>query len=271
MFYNNKGDLEMIRKMSVNGRFYPQSKGELIRYFKHFEKLQKELRTDNDISSRVVIVPHAGYIYSGFTASIAYKALQKSGIKRFIVVGPSHKYGFNGMSMCNFDSYATPFGNLNGDIELYNTIKEKFDISCFDLAHAEHSTEVQFPFIKHYIDDAKIVELIYSKQDSQNLAKVLNYLLSFDDVAVIISTDLSHFYPLQKAKELDSICINAIKKLDTPLLEKGCEACGKIGIGAILEVVKLLGIKAHILDYRTSADASEDTSRVVGYLSIAFC
>jgi AmmeMemoRadiSam system protein B len=87
---------------------------------------------------------------------------------------------------------------------------------------------------------------------------------------VIISTDLSHFYTLEKAKKLDNICLNAIENLDIEMLGEGCEACGMIGVEAMIRSAKKLGLNSHILDYRTSADSSGDESRVVGYVSAYF-
>jgi len=138
------------------------------------------------------------------------------------------------------------------------------------IQHAEHSTEVQFPFIKHYLPHAKIVELIYGDVEPKTLSEIIDFILNKEGCGVIISTDLSHFYNLGDANKLDNICLNAIVSLDTDMLENGCEACGKIGIKAMLMSAKKLDLKPHLLDYRTSADVSNDTSRVVGYVSGCF-
>ena len=261
----------MIRRESVAGSFYPAHENDERKYFEHFNKVLEEHNIElPDIKPRAVIVPHAGHVYSGFTANIAYRLLQKSGIKKFVVIGPSHRVAYRGSSLCNYESYATPFGPLMGDEEMYKRLSERFKLQCYPQAHAEHSTEVQFPFIKYYIPDAKILEIVYSDEDPKNLAPIIEYVLGFDDWGVIISTDLSHFYTLEEANKIDSVCIAGIEKLDRNLLHAGCEACGKIGVEAMLIAAKDLHLKPLILDYRTSADASGDTSRVVGYLSVAF-
>lgn len=260
----------MKRNMSVSGSFYPGRAVEIERYFEHFSKIYDENFTLPDVKSRAVIVPHAGYIYSGYTANIAYRVLQKSQIKKFVVIGPSHKVAFNGVSLCEFSSYDTPFGRINAIADLAPKLKEKFSISCIKDAHAEHSTEVQFPFLKHYIEDVSIVELVYSYANAHYVSEIIDFILEQDDMGVIISTDLSHFYNLNEAHRLDNICLISIEKLDVPMLHSGCEACGNIGVEAMILSAKKLGLSANILDYRTSADATDDTSRVVGYTSAYF-
>lgn len=260
----------MKREMSVAGSFYPARAVELERYFEHFSATYDEDNTLPDIKSRVVIVPHAGYIYSGYSANIAYRILQKSGIKKFLIIGPSHRVGFEGISLGDFNFYETPFGSICGSLELLKHLRETFSLTCNREAHFEHSTEVQFPFIKYYIEGASIVELVYSFEKPSNISKIIDFVLDHKDVGVIISTDLSHFHTLEKALKVDSICTEAIEKLDMKKLHSGCEACGIIGVEALLLCAKNRALVPHVLDYRTSADASGDDSRVVGYVSVCF-
>ncbi|MCF6340591.1 MAG: AmmeMemoRadiSam system protein B [Sulfurimonas sp.] len=259
----------MKRKMSVAGSFYPNNSSEIIRYFEYFSKLYKKINAKT-INSKVVIVPHAGYIYSGYSANIAYKILQKSHLKNIIVIGPSHQHLFDGISLCNFDSYDTPFGEILSAKDLAKKLYDRFELKSLEQAHAEHSTETQFPFIKYYLKNVNMLELVYSRVDSYNVSKIIDFILKQEDCGIIISTDLSHFYNLDKANKLDSICISAIKKLDINLLNTECEACGKIGLEAVIKSAKNNNLTSHILDYKTSADASSDESRVVGYVSACF-
>ncbi len=260
----------MLREMSVNGSFYPNDTKELVRYFEHFQELYDAKLHLTDVKTKAIIVPHAGYIYSGFTASIAYRTLALGGIKKFIIIGPSHKIAFKGISLASFRSYDTPLGELASDTKLVQELKNKFNLNFIPDAHHEHSTEVQFPFIKHYIDNAKIVELVYGDAQVDDISKIITYVLGLEDCGVIISTDLSHFYTLEHANTLDNICLNAIKKRDVNLLKSGCEACGILGVEAMLISAKKLSLQVELLDYRTSADANEDTSKVVGYMSACF-
>lgn len=260
----------MKREMSVNGAFYPDDAKELLRYFEHFTKVYDESLTLPILNSRAVIVPHAGYIYSGFTANIAYRLLAQNKVKTYVVIGPSHKLAFKGISLLDFESYATPFGEIAHDATLSVKLKKKFSLLSITDAHKEHSTELQFPLIKHYLDNAKIVELVYSQLDPQELSHIINYILQDENYGVIISTDLSHFYTQEKANMLDTICLNALKNLDVEKLQSGCEACGFTGVKAMMLSAKQLSLKTEILDYRTSADTSNDKSKVVGYMSACF-
>ena len=260
----------MKREMSVNGSFYPDQTSELKRYFEHFEKIYDEQQKLPNVKPRAVIVPHAGYIYSGFTASIAYRLLAQSEIKKFVVIGPSHKIAFQGVSLGDYESYETPFGDIKSDEKLYTKLQESFSLKCIKDAHHEHSTEVQFPFLKYYIDDVTIVEIVYGDADAKSISKLINLVLSDDQYGVIISTDLSHFYTQEEALNLDSICVDAIKNLDTDKLHSGCQACGFIGVEAMMLSAKELSLNSNLLDYRTSADVSGDKTNVVGYMSAYF-
>lgn len=259
----------MKRKMSVNGTFYPAREIELERYFEHFSNIYDEQLQIPNIQTKAVIVPHAGYIYSGFSANVAYRVLAKSGIENFLVIGPSHRIAFKGSSLCDSEAYETPFGDLQNSPHLLELLQKEFELKSL-FAHEEHSTEVQFPFIKHYIPHAKIVELIYSNEEPKFISKIINFVLAQGNCGVIVSTDLSHFYNLNIANELDNICLDAIENLDVEQLQSGCEACGIIGVEAMIMSAKKLHFTPKLLDYRTSADASGDEERVVGYLSACF-
>lgn len=260
----------MTRQMSVAGTFYPARENELDRYFEHFNKIYDEQASLPNVKSKALIVPHAGYVYSGYTASIAYRLLQNSNLKTFVVIGPSHRVAFEGVSLCGAQSYETPFGSLQSADTLVEELRENFHLGTILNPHAEHSTEVQFPFIQHYLGNVNIVELVYGNVKPEVLSKIIDFILKKEDCGVIISTDLSHFYTLEDANTLDTICLSAIKNLDTNQLHHGCEACGMIGVEAMLLSAKKLGLHSNVLDYRTSADASDDTSRVVGYVSAYF-
>ncbi len=262
----------MERKAAVRGLFYPKTCRETERMIARFEALAKAYLHKKPLPAftpRAIIVPHAGYIYSGYTANLAYYALsQKRHPKRLIVIGPSHRHYFEGVSTGEYDRFETPCGSLSVDSDYLRKLKKHFPLTFVPQAHLkEHSTEVQMPFIRHYFPKAKVIEIVYGKVDVRQLARLIYALIQDPDNLVVISTDLSHFYPLEKAKQKDNICLNAITRADPALLSRGCEACGLTGLQALLYVAKKAGLKTRILDYRTSADASGDSSRVVGYVS----
>ena len=261
------------RETVVAGQFYPSNPDEIEKMFAHYNKIIEEHLQNEDLLHlipRALIVPHAGYVYSAFTANIALRLLKNTHPKHVVVIGPSHRVYLKGTSISEFDSYATPLGALEVDQGMIEELKERFGLSYIPEAHHEHSTEVQMPFVKTYDSEALVVELVYGDEDPVRLSEIIEYLLEDPDTVVVISTDLSHYYESKKAERLDGICMDAIHKLDPQELHQGCEACGKIGVEALLISAKERGLKPILLDYRTSADASGDSTRVVGYVSAAF-
>jgi len=257
------------RELAVCGQFYPDDKQELNRYIEHFNSVLSEnsIEIDKSLDVRGIIVPHAGYIYSGFTANLGFRYIPKD-VKNIIVIGPSHKFGFEGASVALYDTYPTPFGDLKIDLELSKKLVTQFGfLTFYDEVHCEHSTETQFPFIKYYTPNVNVVEIVYSQCEYQNLAQLINKLLEDQDNFIVISTDLSHFYSLEEAKEKDIKSIEAIDKKDIQLLNTDAEACGMIGVKGVLEAVNQLKLDTKFLDYRTSADVSQDKKSVVGYTS----
>jgi hypothetical protein len=260
--------------MSVAGSFYPANPSEITQMIDHFntvlESNPETLNRFNVLSGHAIIVPHAGWVYSGFTANIAFRVLAHTKPKTVVVIGPSHRVGFEGVSISDMDTYQTPLGDLSINRDLVHTLRQHFSLPCFPQAHHEHSTEVQMPFIKHYMSDVKVVELVYAYAESSQIAPIIDYVLNLPNTVVVISTDLSHYYSLNEAKKLDFICLEAIRNENIQELHQGCEACGMIGVEAMLGVAKERRMESILLDYRTSADASGDSSHVVGYASALF-
>jgi len=251
------------RTMSVAGTFYPDSCSEIERYISKFNSIKIDTPKPK-FQPKAIISPHAGYIYSGFTANQVYKIVAKEKFKRVVVIGPSHHFYLKGASVALYDNYATPCGNLEIDLEYSKKLIEEYKLLIhIDNMHHEHSTEVQMPFIKHYLPDSKVVEIVYGDIDYKELVPIIKKILDEADTLLVISTDLSHFHNLAEANRIDNLCIKGVENLDISILNSGCEACGLIGVKAIVSVAK----ESQIIDYRTSYDASGDSQRVVGYLS----
>jgi AmmeMemoRadiSam system radical SAM enzyme/AmmeMemoRadiSam system protein B len=258
------------RQMSVAGTFYSASCEEIKKQFTHFSNLlkQSDFKYEEKSVPRAIIVPHAGYSYSGFTANVAYRVVKSEKIKRVLLIGPSHKVAFQGTSVALFDKYKTPCGDINIDTNYsQNLIKNFESISFNEKAHQEHSTETQAPFIKEYFPNASIVELVYGDEEFQNISKIIDAAIKDNTTFVVISTDLSHFYTKVEAQKRDNICLEALGKLDVNIWNKGCEACGRVGVKAMIVSANRFKFKSKLLDYRTSADVTKDLSRVVGYTS----
>jgi len=260
-----------MRKMSVAGSFYPAKCEEIENYIDYFNEVLDKNIEEKDrklfkLKPKALIVPHAGWVYSGFTANFVYRMTKNFDKKRVILIGPSHKVAFEGASICLENEYESPCKNLKIDTEYSNLIKEKFNLIYLPSAHSEHSTEVQVPFLAHYIKNIELVEIVYSDYSPTKLSEIIDFLLKDEENLVIISSDLSHYYDKKTAMALDYNCLEAVHDLDEKMLNK-CEACGKIGINAIIKSAKKQALTPLIVDYRTSADASGDENQVVGYMS----
>lgn len=262
-----------IRENAVAGTFYPATCSEIEKYITRFNSVLDDNAFKSEainITPRAIIVPHAGYVYSGFTANAAYRsaAEKRDDIKRIVVIGPSHRVYINGASIALYSQYDSPCGDMKIDLALSNRLNDRFDFLHFaPEAHSEHSTEVQVPFIQHYFPRAEMVEIVYGDLDPQLLSELIDVVLEERETLVVISTDLSHFYTEQEAKGLDSLCIQGMADLQIAELESGCEACGMIGVKAVIASANRAALQSQVLDYRTSADVTGDKQSVVGYVS----
>ncbi len=258
------------RQTAVAGSFYPNNCNEINRHINHFTNLLNNSDFDSDIkfTPKAIIVPHAGYVYSGFTANIAYSLLKDIKPKRALVIGPSHKVSFKGASIALFDEYNSPCKNIQIDKEYSENLLEKFDFIDFHPSvHIEHSTETQIPFINNYLPNTKVVEIVYGDIKHEQISQIITSALEDKDTFIIISTDLSHFHDLKKANQLDNIGLAAIDKLDLDIWNQGCEACGRTGVKALIKSANEFKLQSRLLDYRTSYDVTKDDKSVVGYMS----
>ena len=215
---------------------------------------------------KALMVPHAGYMYSGPVAAKGYRYLRDLDKKknwRVIIIGPSHSVPFNGVSVGLYDRYATPLG----EIPVSSAAWKFLDSGAIFMpkAHeAEHSIEVQLPFLRHALKNFEIIPLLTSASEHDKLADIIEPFLD-DDTLLIISSDLSHEKPYDKARQMDTELLNWIVSGDEHSIIKRGEACGPVGILAMIELSKRLSWKRILVDYATSGDTYGSKSRVVGY------
>lgn len=260
-----------VRKPAVANLFYTADSLELkktILYFLNQAKLFPYI-------PQGIIAPHAGYVYSGKTAGVAYKQLlnlDRDSHYTFLLIGPSHYVYMEGVSFGYYDSWLTPLGEVKVNkekIEKFIYENPRFPATLNTLPHQrEHSLEVQVPFLQVVMKNFDIIPVVYADTDPVFIKRIIEYFKD-DTTVVIISSDLSHYYTDDYARALDMNCHLAVENLDERLLNK-CEACGKIGIAGMIKYARENGLKAKLLDYTTSADVSGDYSRVVGYGSYIF-
>ncbi len=230
---------------------------------------------------KALIVPHAGYVYSGQVAAYAYGLLRNSGFQRVVIIGPSHRVRFRGASVNMQDGYRTPLGTVPVDHAFARKLLDGSDTMQWEpRAHAgEHSLEIQLPFLQAVLSEFSIVPIVMGEQDYETCRSVADALGratgSSGRTLILASTDLSHFHSYQKARAPDAAFIQYVAAFDPPGLAHAiasgkCEACGAGPTVTVLLAAQMLGAnRSDILRYANSGDVTGDHRRVVGYLSAA--
>lgn len=245
-----------IRKASFAGSFYPEDPLELRALVDGFITSSKSVSLPKGAKLKAIMVPHAGYVYSGIVAASGYKLLKSlRALREVIIIGPSHNKYFRGAVVDDSDYWETPLGKVRLD---------KLDeFGKFGEAHKhEHSLEVQIPFLQRVLKDFEILPIMYGEIDPENLA---NDLMKINTDMIVVSSDLSHYYPYEEAVRIDRAANEAIPSLDIERAEREVEACGKTGILATMQMAVKMGWKGIFIDYRNSGDTAGDRDRVVGY------
>jgi hypothetical protein len=260
-----------LRLFQYAGSFYPQKVGDISSFIT--EALKKaNLNETIPNKPKIIIVPHAGYVYSGYVAAYAYKAISKFNYKNIFLLGPSHYVvASNQILTCTYKQFRTPLGNIS-------TFKPENLPTCFkdDDAHAlEHSLEVQLPFLQCLSKDYQIFPQLINEANEKSLTLISNYETDYlnksDDNLLIISSDLSHYHNYDEAKQIDQVTIQSILSLDEISLKNKGEACGLTPILIGLKIAKKLKLKPILLKAANSGDASNSFNvPVVGYAAISF-
>jgi len=216
--------------------------------------------------ARILIVPHAGYAFSGPVAATAYRLLQTQDRPHsLVVVGPSHFVSFPGLATAGVEGFATPLGVLPVDAELTATAEDDAAVSRYGSAHAhEHSVEVQLPFLQALFDEIPVLALLTGVVDPATVADILWALMKAEGVVVIISSDLSHYLDYDASRSRDARTARAVVDLQPDKLARD-DACGLTGVQAALLLARRLGWKCSLLDLRSSGDTAGGHEAVVGY------
>jgi AmmeMemoRadiSam system protein B len=261
--------MAQIRPAAVAGTFYPGQTDVLRR------DLQQMLTDASDHAvhrlPKAIIVPHAGYIYSGPIAAKAYARLKPFGgqIRRVVLLGPVHRVPVRGLALPGVDAFATPLGTVPIDQDAASQIKGLPQVTESAAAHAwEHSLEVQLPFLQSVLGNFQLIPLAVGDATAEEVAGVLDALWGGDETLIVISSDLSHFLPYDAAKRIDRETAQAILDLRGPIDHE--QACGGTPVNGLLVAAKRRHMKPELLDLRNSGDTAGDPDRVVGYGSFAF-
>lgn len=256
------------RPAAVAGMFYPADAKELHNMLKGF----LAAADSSGIPPKAMIVPHAGYIYSGPVAAQAYARLKqhRTTIQRVLLLGPSHRVPFTGLAVSSADQFTTPLGDIPIDKPSLDSIRDLPTVQVMDQAHTlEHSLEVQLPFLQEVLEKFTLAPIVVGDAKPEDVSQVLEILWGGPETLVIISSDLSHYHDYQTAKRLDQSTTRAIEELRLEDI-KHDQACGSIPINGLLYLARKRNLHAETIDLRNSGDTAGSRDQVVGYGAYIF-
>ena len=257
-----------IREPAVAGQFYPANSSELSTTIR---LLLEDVQAEAVPAPKALIVPHAGYIYSGPVAASAYATLccYCDQYTRVILLGPAHRVAVTGLALSAAEVFRTPLGDVPLDTEAIAAL-DMPEVMVFDAAHQfEHSLEVHLPFLQSVVSSFSVVPLVVGDVAAETVAEVIGALWGGPETLIVVSSDLSHYLSYEKARTADNATCIAIEKFDAERIDHH-DACGATPIGGLLITARRRGMKVTTLDLRNSGDTAGDRSRVVGYGSWLF-
>ena len=251
-----------VRQPAVAGLFYPDDPDELA-------ELLNELLQGNGAPQptlKALIVPHAGYVYSGAVAAAAFRLLRAEigRVSRVVLLGPSHRIPFRGLAVPTVAAFATPLGEIPIDTPARDALLELPQIHATDAPHAEeHSLEVELPFLQKLLGSFNVLPIAAGDASAAEVAETLDAVWGGTDTLLVVSTDLSHYHDYETARILDRATNEAILAFTERL--GGEQACGCVGLNGFLRAARARTLRIELKDLRNSGDTAGDRARVVGY------
>ncbi len=255
--------MDTTRQPAVAGSFYPADRRTLE---VAVDGMLQAARTDRD-APRALIVPHAGYIYSGPVAASGYACLanRSTPYTRVILLGPAHHVAFRGLAASSATAFATPLGNVPLDQAAIRQIVTLPQVRLLDEAHQpEHSLEVHLPFLQRLLDNFTLVPLVVGEATAEEVSGVLELLWNTPDTLVVVSSDLSHYHSYATATRMDRETSDHIERLEYAAIEYD-HACGRTPVSGLLYYARAHDMTVTTLDLRNSGDTAGPKDRVVGY------
>jgi AmmeMemoRadiSam system protein B len=239
--------------------FYPSESAELRAQLDEF---LASVEPSDGTSPKAIIVPHAGYVYSGPIAASVYARLQADQIRRVVLLGPSHHVLLRGVAASGAEAWRTPLGLVPVEVAP--------GVPVNDAAHGpEHCLEVQLPFLQTVFNDFTLVPLVAGQASASEVADVLRPLWGGPETLIVISSDLSHYQNYQTALTMDQATARAVLELNPDAIVSD-GACGHVPISGLLVLAKEKGLRSELVDLRNSGDTAGSKDQVVGYGAFAF-
>lgn len=266
-----------VREPAVAGLFYPGRRDDLEQSVGNYLSDAVGAETGAGAAAvapppKAMILPHAGFIYSGAVAAKGYARLAplRARVTRVVMLGPAHTLAVQGLAASSAEAFATPLGPVRLDRHVIDGLADLPQVTAIDAAHrAEHCLEVQLPFLQAALADFALVPLLVGQATTADVAEVLERLWGGPETLVVISSDLSHFQDYDTACRLDGATAQAIALLDHAAIADH-QACGRVPIKGLLAAASSHGLVPELLDLRNSGDTAGRRDRVVGYGAWAF-
>ena len=265
--------MPMIRPAAVAGQFYPREAQALQAVLDGFLAPPGGAHETTAIRGqpKLLIVPHAGYIYSGAVAGHAYARLRPhaAAIRRVVLLGPAHRVALRGLALPAAQAFQTPLGSVVVDAGARAALADLPQVLTSDAVHAdEHALEVQLPFLQQVLGEGfTLVPLAVGQADAEDVAEVLERLWGRDETLIVISSDLSHYHPYAEAQAIDAGIAARIAARATDL--RPAEACGAHAQHRARLAAQRHGLQPVLLNLRNSGDPAGDRGRVGGYAAFA--
>lgn len=265
--------MQAVRPAAVAGSFYPADGPALARLVRGLlDEAAGRLPTDLG-PVEALVLPHAGYVYSGAIAALGYAALARSAptgaVTRVVLLAPAHRVAVDGLALPDVAAFEVPGGQVAVEAipqEMRRRLPQLVDSVA---AHAfEHAVEVHLPFLRAVLPGAAVVPLVVGRVGAEQVAAVLDELWGGPETVVIVSSDLSHYHRHEEAVALDRATVGRVLGLDGPIAPD--RACGAAPLNALLLAARRRALRPRLLGQCTSGDTAGDPRRVVGYAAVAF-
>lgn len=261
-----------IRPAAVAGSFYP---GNPVTLANDIDAMLEDAEHRNppvhgEHLPKALIVPHAGYVYSGPVAAGGYLRLRAGAgiIRRVVLLGPVHRVPVLGMALSRASAFETPLGTVPVDAAASKLLADLSQVIVSESAHAlEHSLEVQIPFLQRVLGEFSLVPLAVGDCRPAAVAEVIERLWGSTETIIVISSDLSHYLPYDTARRTDQDTVQTL--LDLQILPSHRQACGATPVNGLIIAARKKSLFPELIDLRNSGDTAGDRDRVVGYASIA--
>ena len=252
-----------IRKPAVAGLFYSGHARELA---ETVATMLDKAKGTKSPPPKALIVPHAGYIYSGPVAAEGYALLLpwRSRYRRVVLLGPAHRVWFKGLAVSGAAAFRTPIGDVTVDTAAIAAL----DVACLQISDdphdGEHSLEVHLPFLQSVLDEFTLVPIVVGDASAEDVEAVIDALWGGPETLIVVSSDLSHYLPYDKAVVIDARTSKAIEELDGTRINHSM-ACGATPLTGLLLAARRRGLTATTVDLRNSGDTAGGRGEVVGY------